>query len=236
MNNNKVLVIDNKVKRRNSLVNNLQYSDFDVMEAHEGNLALNLIKEREPSIVMLDLVPPGSDGLKFCSLLKEKYPLLPLIIVSSNLNSQDIDKALASGVDDFIIKPFNPFELNARIRTVLRRISKEKEMFTKQLNVGPFVLEMSKRGVYKESKLIKLTEIEWQIMKVLMERVNEPTTKEILIEKVWGLHDGVDSRTVAVNIRRLREKIEAVPSKPEYLITIWGLGYYFQDGVGEMKV
>lgn len=230
MSNNKVLVIDNKIKRKNLLVNNLRYANYDVLEAHEGNLALNIIKEIEPSIVMLDIVSPSTNGFKLCAQLKEQYPFLPIIIVSGSINSFDIDKALESGVDDFIINPSKPFELNARIRTVLSRASKEKGELSKRWYAGPFVLEKAKRGVYKESQLIKLTEVEWQIMKVLMEQVNEPISKATLIKKVWGSIKGIDGGAVAVNIRRLREKIEADPSNPKYLITLRGLGYYFQDG------
>ena len=230
MSNNKVLVIENKFNRKNPLIINLRCANYEVLEVHEGNIAINIIKEIEPSIVMLDLVCPGADSFRLCEQLKEQYPFLPVIIVSGSINGRDIDKALESGVDDFIFNPYNPFELNARIRTVLSRTSKEKGKLLKQRFASSFVLERAKRAVYKESQLIKLTEVEWQIMKVLMEQVNKPISKEALIKMVWGSMKGIDDGAVAVNIRRLREKIEADPSNPQYLITIRGLGYYFQDG------
>lgn len=230
MSNNKVLVIKNNPKRKNSLINVLLCANYDVLEVHEGNIAINIIKEKEPSIVMLDLISPSTESFKVCAQLKRQYPFLPVIIVPGSIEGIDIDKALESGVDDFIVNPFNPFELNARIRTVLSRSSKVNGKLFNQRYVSSFVLERTKRGVYKESQLIKLTEVEWQIMKVLMEKANEPISKETLIKKVWGSMKGIDDGAVAVNIRRLREKIEADPSNPQYLITIRGLGYYFQDG------
>lgn len=227
MSNNIILVIENIITRNNPLVNHLRCDNYDVLRAQGANV-IKFIMDRQPSIAMFDLTSSSTNSLALCAKLKEQYPFLPIIIVSNSMNDIDMDQALDAGVDDFIVYPFNPFELKTRIRAARSRASKEKKVLSKQSYAVPFVLERTRRGVYKDSQLIKLTEVEWQIMNVLMERVNEPISIDALIQNVWGAITGIDRGTVAVNILRLRKKIEADPSNPQYLITIRGLGYCFQ--------
>ncbi|MFE8697162.1 response regulator transcription factor [Cytobacillus sp. FJAT-53684] len=234
MSDNKLLVIENRGKYQNSIVYNLKQSNFDVMEVQQGNLVINMIKEANPSLVVLELKLPGADGFKLCAQLKARYPTLPLIIVSSWGHNLDIVTALEMGADDFIIKPFNPLELLVRIHSVLKRASKRKKLqISDQISAGPFILESKKRRVYKNGKLIYLTEIECKLMKQFMQRINEPISKDILLDEIWGMHEGNDFRTLAVHVRRLREKIEEFPSNPEFLKTIWSFGYCFHVNENE---
>ncbi|MBU8880424.1 response regulator transcription factor [Bacillus sp. FJAT-29790] len=234
MKDGKILVVEDEVSIRKLIVFNLQRSNFDVLEAGEGKTALMLVKAEEPSLIVLDLMLPDMDGFEICTQLKENHPDLPVIIVSAR--GQDMEKimGLELGADDYIVKPFNPLELVARIRSVLRRTRMEsvKEQRNK-IKSGPFNLEIKTQRIYKNGKLLKLTAREFQLMKLFLGRVNEPITRDDLLDEIWGLDYFGDSKTVDVHIRRLREKIEEDPSNPIFLKTIWGFGYSFQESVME---
>lgn len=230
----KILVVEDERSIRKLIVFNLHRSNFEVLEAGEGKTALRLVEEEKPSLVVLDLMLPDMDGFDICSKLKENHPGLPIIIVSAR--GQDMEKimGLELGADDYIVKPFNPLELVARIRSVLRRTNMEtnQKQQTKK-KTGPFILESKTQRVYKNEKLLKLTVREFQLIKFFFERLNEPITRDDLLDEVWGLDYFGDSKTVDVHIRRLREKIEDDPSNPRYLITVWGFGYCFQESETE---
>ncbi|KKK33654.1 regulator [Mesobacillus campisalis] len=231
MSDGKVLVVEDESSIRKLMVFNLQRSNFTVMEAENGKMALKLVQEEEPSLVVLDLNLPDMDGFEICGQLRERYPVLPIIIVSAR--GQDMEKimGLELGADDYIVKPFNPLELVARIRSVLRRshLDSLKPQKPAKLSAGPFVLEVKNQRVYKNGKLLKLTAREFQLMRLFLERLNEPITRGDLLDEIWGLDYFGDVKTVDVHIRRLREKIEETPSCPVFLKTIWGFGYCFQE-------
>ena len=226
----KILVVEDEMSIRKLIVFNLHRSNFVVLEAGEGKTALRLVEEEKPSLVVLDLMLPDMDGFDICSKLKENHPGLPIIIVSAR--GQDMEKimGLELGADDYIVKPFNPLELVARIRSVLRRTNmKTNQKQQTKMKIGPFILEPKTQRVYKNEKLLKLTVREFHLIKFFFERLNEPITRDDLLDEVWGLDYFGDSKTVDVHIRRLREKIEDDPSNPRFLKTIWGFGYCFQE-------
>lgn len=231
MTNDKVLVIEDELPIRKLISFNLSRSNFEVIETGEGAAALRLVKEENPSIVILDLMLPDSDGFEICAKLRELDPLLPIIILSAR--GQDMDKimGLELGADDYMVKPFNPLELTARVRTILRRarpqVSEEKN--SKQ-QIGPFLIDMKTQRLYKSGKLLKLTAREYQLMKLFFERSGQPLNRNDLLDDIWGANYFGDPKTVDVHIRRLREKVEDNPSNPVYLKTIWGFGYCFQEG------
>ncbi|MGM0779800.1 MAG: response regulator transcription factor [Bacillota bacterium] len=231
MTNDKVLVIEDELPIRKLISFNLSRSNFEVIETGEGAAALRLVKEENPSIVILDLMLPDSDGFEICTKLRELDPLLPIIILSAR--GQDMDKimGLELGADDYMVKPFNPLELTARVRTILRRarpqVSEEKH--SKQ-QIGPFLIDMKTQRLYKSGKLLKLTAREYQLMKLFFERSGQPLNRNDLLDEIWGANYFGDPKTVDVHIRRLREKVEDNPSNPAYLKTIWGFGYCFQEG------
>ena len=155
---------------------------------------------------------PDMDGFEVCTNIREEKPELPIIIVSAR--GQDMEKimGLELGADDYIVKPFNPLELVARIRSVLRRtVKQEQRTVPNQLKNGPFLLDLKTQRVYKAGKQFKLTAREFQMLKLFMERPNEPITRDDLLDEIWGLNYFGDSKTVDVHIRRLREKIEDGP-------------------------
>ncbi|MBS4201980.1 response regulator transcription factor [Bacillus sp. FJAT-49732] len=226
----KILVVEDELSIRKLISFNLQRSNFEVVEAGEGKLALQLAKEHQPSLILLDLNLPDADGFELCEKFTEKHPGTPIIIVSAR--GQDMEKimGLELGADDYIVKPFNPLELVARIRSVLRRTGKsEKEANHDVIKTGPFMIELKTQRVYKAGKLMKLTTREFQMMKFFTEKLNEPVTRDELLDEIWGLNYFGDPKTVDVHIRRLREKIEDDPSNPSFLKTVWGYGYSFFD-------
>lgn len=232
MGEGRVLVVEDELPIRRLICFNLSRSNFDVVEAEDGASALRLAVEEEPAIVILDLMLPDMDGFEICTKLREKHPQLPIIILSAR--GQDMDKimGLELGADDYIVKPFNPLELVARVRTVLRRITPAvtKDPASNQLSMGPYILDLKTLKVYKSGTPLKLTAREFQLMKLFFERVNQPITRNDLLDEIWGTNYFGDPKTVDVHVRRLREKLEDDPSNPKYLITMWGYGYCFQEG------
>ena len=230
MKEGKILLIEDEHSIRKLIKFNLERSNFEVIEASEGKTSLEFVKREDISLVLLDLTLPDMDGFEVCTNIREEKPELPIIIVSAR--GQDMEKimGLELGADDYIVKPFNPLELVARIRSVLRRtVKQEQRTVSDQLKNGPFLLDLKTQRVYKAGKQLKLTAREFQMLKLFMERPNEPITRDDLLDEIWGLNYFGDSKTVDVHIRRLREKIEDDPSQPIYLKTVWGLGYALQE-------
>nr|WP_263327517.1 response regulator transcription factor [Neobacillus sp. Marseille-Q6967] len=225
----KILVVEDEIPIRKLIVFNLQRSNYEVIEAENGKDAIQLVQDQSPSLVLLDIMLPDMDGFEICTKLRETHPDLPIVIVSAR--GQDMEKitGLELGADDYIVKPFNPLELTARIRSVLRRTNYngKKQLPVDIIKTGPFVLEMKTQRLYKAGRLIKLTAREYQLIKLFFDRFNEPITRDVLLDEIWGINYFGDPKTVDVHIRRLREKIEADPSNPEFLKTIWGFGYCF---------
>lgn len=230
MKEGKILVVEDELPIRKLIQFNLQRSNFEVIEAGNGNEAIKLVSTQSPSLVLLDLMLPDMDGFEICTKLRESYPELPIVIVSAR--SQDMEKimALELGADDYVVKPFNPLELVARIRSVLRRTNHSgQKQLSSIIPSGPFVLDTKTQRLYKSGKLLKLTAREFQLIKLFFERFNEPITRDELLDRIWGINYFGDSKTVDVHIRRLREKIEDDPSQPVFLKTVWGFGYCFQE-------
>ncbi len=228
MREGKILIVEDELAIRKLINFNLQRSNFDVIETDEGKQVIPLIKKHDPSLILLDLTLPDMDGFDLCAQLTDNHPEIPIIIVSAR--GQDMEKimGLELGADDYIVKPFNPLELVARIRSVLRRLSSmANQPEPDVIRTGPFIIELRTQRVYKSNKQIKLTNREFQMIKLFTEKLNEPITRDELLDEIWGLDFFGDPKTVDVHIRRLREKIEKDPSNPAYLKTIWGYGYSF---------
>ncbi len=226
----KILVVEDELPIRKLIYFNLERSNFEVLEAGDGKTALQLAEDKNPSLVVLDVMLPDMDGFEICARLRERHPDLPIIILSAR--GQDMDKimGLEIGADDYIVKPFNPLELAARIRSVLRRTSRNTSpVRPAALELGPYLLEVKTQRLYKSGRLVKLTAREFQLMKFFLQKRNEPVTRDELLDEVWGLNYFGDPKTVDVHIRRLREKIEDEPSSPLFLKTVWGYGYCFQE-------
>lgn len=235
MEKDKILVVEDELAIRKLIQFNLTRSNFDVIETAYGKQVPALIDAHHPALVVLDLGLPDIDGLELCAQIAETSPDTPIIIVSAR--DQDMEKimGLELGADDYIVKPFNPLELVARIQSTLRRL---RTMNPKQnaaaIHIGLFTVDLKTKRLSKSGKFIKLTNREFQLIELFAVRLNEPISRDELLDKIWGVDYFGDPKTVDVHIRRLREKIEDDPSNPLYLKTVWGTGYcFFDNGDGE---
>lgn len=226
--NNKVLIVDDEEDIRQFTKINLEFAGFEIIEAGSAEEGIKLCEEKNPAIVILDIMLPGMDGFEACKILREKYPKLGIIMVTAK--SQDVDKILGlqQGTDDYIIKPFNPQELVLRIKSLIRRIdisNEENENNSEILRDGNFKLDLYSRSFYKDDVEIDVTPTEFIILKNFFEHKGKALTREEIMKMTWGENYDRDAKIVDVNIRRIRAKIEENPAKPEYIETVWGTGY-----------
>ena len=200
-----------------------------VGKAHNGEEICSIIREKEPDVVVLDIIMPKMDGLEVCQQIRE-FSNVPIVMLTAK--GEDMDKILGLeyGADDYITKPFNILEVKARIKAIMRRAGSDHEEKDKAKNiqVGDLRMDCEGRRVFIADKEINLTAKEFDVLELLVFNPNKVYSRENLLNIVWGYEYPGDVRTVDVHIRRLREKIETNPSEPKYVHTKWGVGYYFQ--------
>lgn len=223
----KILIVEDDYSIRKFTALNLQREQFHVIEAENGNDALTLIKTISPDFVILDLMLPDIDGFALCEQLRSRFSDLPILILSAR--GQDMDKVmgLELGADDYMVKPFNPLELVARVRSILRRTSQKENVETKVLRSNGLELNERSKMLKKGEQIIKLTGREYDLLLFFMKHPDVSFSRDELLDEVWGKDYFGDVKTVDVHIRRLREKIEDVPSNPLFIETVWGHGYRF---------
>lgn len=224
----KILVVEDEESIRRFITLNLSAAGFQVGEASTGEESLAILKTFIPDVVVLDLMLPGMSGLEVCQQLRETVPETLVIMLTAR--GQDTDKILGLelGADDYMVKPFNPFELIARLKAMLRRRAVFKD--TKQvLSCRALSLNLSAKKFFKNKTEIELTPTEFALLKVLMENPEKALERNELLNSVWGEDYFGDTKTLDVHIRRLREKIEDNPSQPDYIKTVWGSGYRWQQ-------
>ena len=225
----RVLVVDDEKLIVKGIRFSLEQEGMEVDCAYDGEEALEKAKEKEYDMILLDIMLPKLTGLEVCQQIRE-FSSVPIIMLTAK--GEDMDKILGLeyGADEYITKPFNILEVKARIKAIMRRMRKEeaKESFGKTLVSGDLKLDCEGRRVFIAGKEINLTAKEFDVLELLAKNPNKVYSRENLLNLVWGYEYPGDVRTVDVHIRRLREKIEAVPSDPKYVHTKWGIGYYFQ--------
>lgn len=225
----RVLVVDDEKLIVKGIRFSLEQEGMEVDCAYDGEEALEKAKEKEYDMILLDIMLPKLTGLEVCQQIRE-FSSVPIIMLTAK--GEDMDKILGLeyGADDYITKPFNILEVKARIKAIMRRMRKEEaeESFGKTLVSGDLKLDCEGRRVFIAGKEINLTAKEFDVLELLAKNPNKVYSRENLLNLVWGYEYPGDVRTVDVHIRRLREKIEAVPSDPKYVHTKWGIGYYFQ--------
>lgn len=221
----KVMIVEDEGSIRRFIAINLNRSSFEVLEVESGEKALELFKVFMPEVVVLDVMLPGIDGFEVCQRLKDITPAVIIIMLTAR--GQDMDKimGLEIGADDYMVKPFNPLELIARIRANLRKADNAKAMTDACLSYLDLKLDTAAQRFYKEKAEIELTPTEFTIMKVLMMHPGKAFSRDELLNAVWGKNYFGDMKTVDVHIRRIREKIEGDPSSPQLIETVWGVGY-----------
>ncbi len=223
----KILVVDDEEILIKALRFNLQKEGYQVLTGTNGVEAVEIARKEMPDLVILDVMMPELDGLGACSQIRE-FSDVPIILLTAK--SEDIDKLMGfeSGADDYLTKPFNILELKARIRVLLRRAAPATTQKSDQyLTIGPISLDLDARDAYRAGVLAELTAKEFDIIEFLMRNPNRVYSREALLDTIWD-YDHSDIRTVDVYIRRLREKLEENPAEPNYIMTKWGVGYYFR--------
>lgn len=223
-----VLVVDDEKLIVKGIKFSLEQDGMEVTPAYDGEEALQLIKDGNFDLVVLDVMLPKMDGLQVCQQVRE-FSQVPVIMVTAK--GEDLDKimGLEYGADDYITKPFNILELKARIKAILRRsVKKVADVAAKNvLKERDLELAYDSRRVFILGKEVNLTAKEFDLLELLMENPGKVYSREKLLDTVWGYDYPGDVRTVDVHVRRLREKIESNPSEPKYIFTKWGVGYYF---------
>lgn len=221
----KVMIVEDEASIRRFIAINLNRSGFNVLEVESGEKALEHFKSFMPEVVILDVMLPGMDGFEVCQRLREIRPMLIIIMLTAK--GQDMDKiiGLEIGADDYMVKPFNPLELIARIRANLRKADSAKFLTDSCLSSIELKLDITAQRFYKGKAEIELTPTEFAIMKVLMKYPGKAFRRDELLNTVWGENYFGDMKTVDVHIRRIREKIEDDPSSPQFIETVWGVGY-----------
>ena len=216
-----VLVIDDERRYRELLDMNLTRRGYRVLLASDGLSGLNLLELEAPDLVVLDVMLPDMDGYEVCRRIRE-YSSVPIIMLTAKSESSDVVRGLESGADDYVVKPFNPKELVARIRTRLRPTPTGT---ADVLQVGDLRLDVAGHEVRRGDNKINLTPLEFELLLALALKPQQVFTREMLLEQVWGYHYKADTRLVNVHVQRLRAKVEDDPDNPRIVMTVRGVGY-----------
>lgn len=228
----KILVVDDEKVLVKGLKFNLENEGYQVITGFDGAQAVELARQQRPDLILLDVMMPKLDGLQACMQIRN-FSDVPIIVLTAK--SEDMDKIMGfeCGVDDYVTKPFNVVELKARIKALLRRsAARERGPGYRDpddsIVKGHICLDRVARDVKREGIAVELTAKEFDLLELLMRNPGRVFSRDQLLDQVWGYEHQGDDRTVDVHIRRLREKVELVPASPEYILTKWGVGYYFR--------
>ena len=229
----KILVLEDEDAIRSFIRVNLKKQMFEIVEASSGEEALEKLDDTF-DIALLDVMLPGIDGFEVCRQAREKFPCLGIIMLTAKGLEQNKIEGLELGADDYIVKPFSPKELLARINALQRRLNvKELNVEEEQggnITSGIFTILQNERKLLKRDKEIELTPIEFALVKYFMENANKAIHRDEILQNVWGYNYVGDFKIVDVNIRRIRQKIEDDPSNPRYIEKVWGYGYRWWGG------
>jgi OmpR family response regulator RpaB len=229
----RILVVDDEASIRRILETRLSMIGYDVVTAADGEEALTVFKREHPHLVVLDVMMPKLDGYGVCQELRKESDV-PIIMLTALGDVADRITGLELGADDYVVKPFSPKELEARIRSVLRRVDKNGGSSTIPssgvMTINNIKIDTNKRQVYKNNERIRLTGMEFSLLELLVGRSGEPFSRTDILQEVWGYtpERHVDTRVVDVHISRLRAKLEDDPSNPDLILTARGTGYLFQ--------
>lgn len=230
----KILVVDDDANIRQILETRLTISGYIVLLANDGEEALKLFRKESPDLIILDIMLPKIGGYEVCKRVR-KESSVPIIMLTALGDISDRVMGLEFGADDYVVKPFSPKELEARIRSVFRRIKKPpeaKRVYEDQLmKIGSLTIDTQKRQVLRSGKRVRLTAMEFNLLELLINQPGERLSRSYILDSVWGYTPQryVDTRVVDVHISRLRAKLEEDPSNPDYILTARGTGYMFQN-------
>jgi DNA-binding response OmpR family regulator len=219
-----VLVVDDEPTVRDVVARYLERDGHRVVTAEDGDAARGLIEREAPSLVLLDVMLPGkTDGLELCRWIRASSDL-PVILLTARVEETDRIVGLELGADDYVTKPFSPRELATRVKTVLRRARPSRPP-PERISVGPLTIDAARREARRGGEILSLTAKEFDLLWFLASNANRAFSRDQLMHRVWGYSSALDTGTVTVHVRRLREKLERDASNPELLETVWGVGY-----------
>ncbi len=217
----RVLVVDDDPALAEMLTIVLRGEGFETAVVGEGTKALPALRELKPDLVLLDLMLPGMSGIDVCKAIRAESGV-PIVMLTAKTDTVDVVLGLESGADDYVVKPFKPKELVARLRTRLRRTEVDP---AEQLAIGDLAIDVPGHQVSRDGTPISLTPLEFDLLVALARKPRQVFTREVLLEQVWGYRHAADTRLVNVHVQRLRSKVERDPEHPEVVLTVRGVGY-----------
>ncbi|GAA4549527.1 MtrAB system response regulator MtrA [Pseudonocardia xishanensis] len=217
----RVLVVDDDPALAEMLTIVLRGEGFDTAVVGDGTRALPAVRDMRPDVVLLDLMLPGMNGIDVCRAIRAESGV-PIVMLTAKSDTVDIVLGLESGADDYVVKPFKPKELVARIRARVRRTETEP---AEQLTIGDVDIDVPAHQVTRQGERIALTPLEFDLLVALARKPRQVFTREVLLEQVWGYRHAADTRLVNVHVQRLRSKVEKDPEHPEVVLTVRGVGY-----------
>ena len=225
----KILIVDDEKLLVKGIKFNLEQDGYETETAYDGEEALKLARDKSISLIILDLMLPNIDGLTVCQKIRE-FSSVPIIMLTAKTEDMDKILGLEYGADDYLTKPFNILELKARIKAIMRRVTSQNAAAGKpSVSAGGVALDYNLRRVKIENRVIELTAKEFDLCDLFVSNPGKVYSRENLLDIVWGYDYPGDIRTVDVHVRRLREKIEPDAAAPTYILTKWGVGYYFKE-------
>jgi len=222
----KILILEDEENIRSFVVINLQRAGYITVEASTGQEALDKLREHpDVDVAVLDIMLPDIDGFEICRRIRATSKRIGIIMLTARTQEMDKVTGLMNGADDYVTKPFSPAELTARLDALVRRVRGDSFAVSELLTQGPFVMNTRNRTLEKNGNRIRLTQVEYAIMKLFMQNPGRALSREEILSVVWGREYEGDLKIVDVNIRRLRIKLEDNPNLPVYVTTVWGYGY-----------
>jgi len=217
----RVLVVDDDASLSEMLTIVLRQEGFESRVCARGDLAMDAFREFRPDLVLLDLMLPGKDGIDVCKEIREESGV-PIVMLTAKSDTVDVVVGLESGADDYVVKPFKPKELVARIRARVRRLDAPTH---EALTIGDLSIDVAGHSVTRAGQSVNLTPLEFDLLLCLARKPWQVFTREVLLEQVWGYRHSADTRLVNVHVQRLRSKVEHDPENPEIVVTVRGVGY-----------
>jgi two-component system, OmpR family, response regulator MtrA len=217
----RVLIVDDDTALSEMLGIVLRNEGFEPATCAHGDKALAAFREHRPDLVLLDLMLPGTDGIDVCRQIRQESGV-PIVMLTAKSDTVDVVVGLESGADDYVVKPFKPKELVARLRARLRR---SDEPAPEVITIGDLTIDVGGHSVSRDSVQIPLTPLEFDLLVALAKKPRHVFSREVLLEQVWGYRHAADTRLVNVHVQRLRSKVERDPERPEIVVTVRGVGY-----------
>jgi DNA-binding response OmpR family regulator len=218
-----VLIIEDEPDLVRGLRDALEFEGFEVLSAGQGRDGVRLLRERNPDLVLLDLMLPDANGFSVCEEIRTTHPLVPVIMLTARSQEADKIRGLDAGADDYVTKPFGVGELVARIKAMFRRLHRTTS--SDEIKIGAAVIDLRKHELTRKGKTHMLSFYEIELLRLLWERSGQPVTREEILEKIWGISGHASTRSVDNFVVKLRKKIEQSHEKPRHILTVYGYGY-----------